>query len=1126
MMRTLVTLCVRNPMVVNLIMVIVLVAGTFVAITTRREVFPNMSFDIITVAVPFPGASAGEVEEGVTILIEEAVEGIGDIDYIESVSSENLSTVVIFLRTDVEDPDKTLDDVKDTIDQIRNFPDDIEEPIITIMDNEEDVIRVALFSDKTVADELSLKEIAEEVRDELLDLPEISSVDTYGVREREIVIEIPEKNLQKYGISFEEIELAVRSSNLDVSGGTIKTDVEEMTLRAAGKRYRPVEFSRIPLRTFPDGTRVLLGDVADVREDFVDINYGMFMNHKPGVMLKVMKSKTEDSIKIAEAVRNYVDRKKHTMPPGVAMDTMVDLSRLLNARIKLLLKNALYAFVLIFIILMIFLGYRLSFWVAMGLPVTMLGTILVVRIPDVTISMMSLFAFITVIGLLVDDAIVVSENVQQHIEKGEDPETAAIEGTLEVYTAVMASVTTTVLAFSPFFLVVGMWGKFLAPIPWVSAVGLIISLLECLFILPCHLAHSLHSHEEDMRRRNAVKRIRVALDNGIQSLIEYTYKPALNVAMRFRWHTFILGFAFFIITLGVIASGKIKFVFMPEMDSDWVVVEYTLEPGSSMAVQNRVMDHIDKTVVTLNEEMTEKRNELLDSRVGRGYGEMFPEDTPVIDNILSVQGGLGSNEGFKNQETVNPDVGMVLLEMIDGEDRGIAAVDVVNRWRELIGEVPGVLKMNYRIPAGPTGVSVVEVLLSGDNMDELMEASRRVQSRMREYPGVYDIQDDLSLGRREINLKLNDRGEALGLTLADLIKKVRFGFYGHELHTIQRGRDEIKIWARYPKNERTSIEDFESIKIPTRFDAEVPLTEVAEIETSRQLRSIKRHERERTLRASCKLDIDVITPDELKDELRKHMPGLLDGLYGVSYSLEGQDRDQRLLMESLQFWFQVALFAIFVVIALAFKNYLHSIMIMIIVPLGMVGMVAGHFVVPVINTRIDKLDLTMLSMAGLVALGGIVVNDSIVMIDSIKRNIGNGQDLMPAVHDGAVSRFRPIVLTTLTTSIGMMPLILEKSLQAQFLIPMAASIAFGLIVGTFFTQLWLPAAFIVFNDMKRVWYFMAKGIHYKPVVIERNALADGNFIKGVVPWWIWLTLVLCAGAVFVTLRYFPDVSLL
>ena len=1108
-------------MIVNLIMVVILVAGAITAMRTRREVFPNMTLDVISIAVPFPGAVADEVEEGVVIQVEEAIQGVSGVDFIESSSRENMGTVMVYLRTDVKDAQKVLDDVKDRVNQIRTFPDDAETPVVSLIDNKEDVIRVALYSDGR-ADELALKKVAEKLRDDMLLLPEVSSVKTDGAREREMIIEVSDAALERYSLSFDEIADAVNRNDLDISGGNIKTQSEELTLRASARNYRPQDLAETVLRSFPDGTHVLLRDVATVREDFEDTNTRMVVDNKTAVVLKILKMSSDDSIKISTAVKKFVDQRRATLPPGVKIKAMVDLSTLLRARIRLLLKNAAYGFVLIFLILMIFLGYRLSFWVAMGLPFAMLGTIVFMRIPDVTISMMSLFAFLTILGLLVDDAIVVSENVQQHIEGGMDPEQAAIEGTLQVYPAVVAAVLTTLFAFGPFFLVQGVWGKFLKPIPWVSCLGLTVSLFECLLILPAHLAHSLKPIDQQRAGKSLFSRMMAASQRFLNWLINRTYKPCLNLALRFHWQTFVLGFAFFIISLGVIRSGAIKFVFMPEMDSDWIKIEYFLEPGSPLGVHDQAMDRIFAAVDQLNEEFTDKRGEYVKTRRGRRMGKMFGPDEPVIQRTMAVKAGGGRGDGLGGvQSTNNTDQGDVILELLDGEGRGISALSMVNRWRELVGEIPGAQRINYQILAGPSGVSIVEVLLSGDDMGDLIGAAARVKDTMRKYPGAYDVQDTVAYGRRELRLSVNERGRAQGLTLGELIRQVRQGFYGHEIHRVQRGRDEVKVWVRYPEDQRRSIADFENIKVwSSMVGAQIPLREVADIETGRQLRAIDRHKRRRTVRVSAKLDTDRITPDELKNELRKSLPGILEKTPGVDFSLEGQDRDQKLLLDSLQYWYPFALAGIFVCIALTFRNYLHSLMIMTIVPLGLVGALGGHFIIPLLNPSISKMDLTMLSIAGVVALGGIVVNDSIVMIDAIKRNLGNGEGLRESVFNGAVSRFRAIVLTTLTTSIGMMPLMLERSLQAQFLIPMAASISFGLLLGTFFTQLWLPAAFMVLNSIKRAWYLMATGRLHPGADIERNALPGGNFVKGVIPAWMWALIVLCVAAIIIKLRFF------
>ena len=1098
-MRGIVKFAVHNSMIVNITMAAIIIMGLFITYNTRREVFPTMTIDIIHVAVPFPGASAEEVEEGVTIKVEEAIQGVTGIDYIQSTSRENAASIMAYLRTDVKDTRKVLEDVRNKVDQIYSFPDDAEEPSIVQIEHTDEVIALVLYGD---ASQLTLKSLTEEVRDELQDLEQISNVSVMGLRDREMIIEVSEEALRRYRLTFDEVAYAVQSYDLDISSGVIKTQEEELSLRASSRNYRPETLEKITLRAAADGTNVLLRDVADVREEFEDINYELLYNGKPAMLIYVIKTEQEDSLKIAAAVKEYLKEKNPTLAAGLKIDIMDDSSKILNQRIQLLLKNGRYAVILIFIILMIFLGIRLSFWVAMGLPVACLGTMILLKTQDVTINMMSLFSFITVIGILVDDAIVVAENIQQHIEQGKSPMKAAVDGTVEVFPAVLASVTTTIVAFSPMLFIVGPWGKFMFPIACVAVMGLIVSLFESVFILPTHLGHSLRPISEVKTAKGFFAGVRRRTDAGIQWLINNTYKPVLRLTMKWNWGVVAVGFALFIISIGVVASGTIKFIFFPQMDSEYLTMSYTLEPGSSMAVHDRTVDHVLEMTEVLNEEFREKRRKFLKTKDGKKFAKLAGPDTEFVVRTYAVKGGGLQGGGSSELQ------GGVFVEVLGGEERGLPSRDVLNRWRELCGEMPGVDKVNFEATVGPPGTDEVEVMLVGESMDEIQKAAALLKKKLRDYDGVYQVYDDLALGRRELRMELNDRGKSLGLTLLDLARQVRQGFYGHEIHRVQRGRDEIKVWVRYPENERDSVADFEDIRIRTALGDEVPLSDVATVTVGRQLREISRYERRRRLTVKFKVDGEHVTPDEMKTEIPKIMPDILHQVHGVSFKIEGQNRWQRQMQTSMATGFQVALVVIFLIITLTFRNFLHAIMIMLLIPMGFVGAVFGHLVVPIINSSVERLDLTMLSMGGIVALAGIVVNDSIVMVHAIKRNIADGQSVRDSVFNGAVSRFRAIVLTTLTTSLGMMPLIMEKQLQAQFLIPMGASIAFGLLVSTFFTQVWLPGLFLSLNSLKRAWYFIAKGRMYTPEEIERNGLPNGNFIKGVIPFWMIAALVL------------------
>lgn len=1111
MMKALIKGAVKNSLVVNVIVAIVIAVGAYLTIETRREIFPSITLDTIVITVAYPGASAEEVEKGIVIKIEEEIQGVTGIDYISSTAAENVASIRAVLRTDVDDPRKVLDDIKDQVDQIFTFPEDAEEPKVVLAENVSHVISVAVYGD---ADEKTIKHIAEEVRDELLMLPEVSKVTESGTRDVELVINIDDDTLSRYGITFDEIVGAVRMYDFDISAGTIETEDEEVSLRAFGRNYRADELADVPLRTLPGGAVIRLGDVADVSEEFEDVNYRFRYKGKRAASLSVEKAEKEDTLEISRAVKEYVDNKQASLTGTVRVETWDDLSIILNQRINLLLKNAKYALVLIFVCLLFFLGARLSFWVAFGLPLAVMGTMILIRPLDVTINMMSLFAFILVLGILVDDAIVVGESIQQHIERGKDPEEAAIDGTVDVYPAVLASVTTTILAFSPFFFTEGIFGKFLYPLPAVCVVGLICSLFEALFVLPTHLAHSLQPIEEQRAAKGISGRIRALTDRLIVILIDKTYQPALKQFMRFRWQTLALGLGLLILAAGVMASGKLRFVFFPLIDDDEMQVVYTLEPGSSLQVHRDVVDQIISTVDQLEKEFIEKRKEYIRTPEGRKFAEEAGEDAAFIKRVVTViGGGTGGGGPMGGGGMQSPEKGEVYIELLDNESRGISSREVLNRWRQLIGDVPGVDKMDFSASIGPGGVDVVQVQLTGDELDELIHAAELTKKAMRKYNGVYQVQDDLNWGRREYRLELNENGKALGLTFRDLALQVRQGFYGAEIHRVQRGREEIEVWVRYPEYSRNSIADFENVKIRTRSGAEVPVSEVADVTVGRALRTIDRYERKRKIAVEGRVDTDVTTPDNIRTAIAEEMPGILGQVSGVDYSFEGSRRAQRQMMSSVSVGFRICVIAIFIVIALTFKNFLHSLMILLMIPFGFVGAVVGHLLTPVLNPGIDRLDLSFLSITGVVALSGIVVNGSIVMIHQIKRNLEEGQDIEQAVLNGAVSRFRPIVLTTLTTSAGMMPLILEQSTQAQFLIPMAATIAFGLIVSMFFTQAWLPAFFLVLNALKRYWYLMATGRLYSPTVLERNALPDGNFIKGVIPKWMVVVLVVFLIAV-------------
>ncbi|MCP5521623.1 MAG: efflux RND transporter permease subunit [Verrucomicrobiales bacterium] len=1036
----------RNGVAANLLLVVIAVGGLLGLSSIRKEIFPEFSSDMITVSVIYRGASPEEVEEAVCVRVEEAIQGLEGIKRIRSTANEGAGVVTVELLPGADNR-RVLDDVKSRVDAIDTFPEETDKPVIQEVIMRTQVINVAVSGE---ADELTLKRLGERVRDELSNEPGISQVQLAVARPYEISIEVSEEALRRYGLTFDEVARAVRFSSLDLPGGSIKTAGGEFLLRVKGQAYRAPEFEQLPLRSLPNGSRLLLGDVATVVDGFEDNIREARFNGKPGVVVLVFRVGDENALDVAQAVKDYVKRTQPRMPEGIRLTTYADYSQYLRSRMELLLRNARLGFILVFFILALFLRLRLAFWVSIGIPISFLGTLWLMPTLDVSINMISLFAFLLVLGIVVDDAIVVGENVYSHYQSGKSGLQAAIDGAREMAVPVVFAVLTTVAAFSPLLMVEGNTGKVMRAIPLIVIPTLLFSLVECMFCVPNHLSHFRKKPPIRPGGFHPFRRLQEAFARGLAGFIEHLYTPFLDLCLRFRYVVLSVALASLMVGVGLVAGGYLKFQFFPAVEGDDIAAFITMPEGASPAAVEAAVRQVEQAAEQL-------QTEYADARTPDGRGIFYNVLASVGDQ--PYRSALSRNGGRNADSFARPNVGELHIQLAPSEERPVSSTDIVNRWRELTGEIPGVVELVFTSSLFTTG-DAINVQLTGPDVAQLRMAAEDLKTAMGRYDGVLDIADSYRSGKQEIKLAIKPSAEAAGLTLQDLARQVRQAFYGEEAQRIQRGRDDVRVMVRYPERERRSLANLEQMRVRLPDGTEVPFSAVAEARAGQGYATINRVDRRRAINVTADVDLSKTTSKEVVAQLlARDLPALLEKYPGLRYGLEGEQREQQDTMQSLMRGFVMALFLIFALIAVPLKSYIHPFVVMSAIPFGFFGAIMGHIVMGMM--------LTVLSMFGFVALAGVAVNDTLVLVDSINAARRAGTPLAEAVRNAGRTRFRPILLTSLTTFAGLTPLILEKSVQAQFLIPMAISLGFGVLYCTFTSLLLVPALYLIIEDVVR-----------------------------------------------------------
>lgn len=1089
----------RNHIAANLLLGVLVVAGLVSLPSMPQKSFPDLEINVVTVSVLYLGAAPEEVEEGVCVRIEEALEGITGVEKISSNATEGVCSVSVELFESA-DSAKALGDVKNRVDAIDTFPQETEKPIITLVTTEQPVMDLAVIGP---TDERELKVIGQQVRDEIAALRGVTQVELANSRPYEISVEISEASLRRYGLSFDQVAGAIRAASLDLPGGSIKTEAGEVLLRTKGQAYWGPEFEELVILTNPDGSRVYLRDIAQVVDGFEDTDQKLWFNSRPAALVRVARTRDQDVLQISNAIKQYLANDTDHLPEGVEISVWSDDSVFLRERLDTLFDSARQGFLLVLLLLALFLRPRLSFWVSVGVPVAFMGAIFLTSLLGLSIDGISTFGFILVLGILVDDAVVVGERIYSLQYRSGAPPTsegflnAAIEGTRQVSVPVIFGVLTTATAFAPILLGPGTIGQIQSVIVTVVLCCLAFSLVESQLILPAHLGHKRVSSAAGEVSLMLLPLLAILLwelswstrsyfalmiamfsallawhlaggyagfaeklialqqrfSDALENLIQVRFRRMVSRAIAARYLTASFAAAAFVMTVGAMVGGHMPFSFFPSIPADAVTARLTMPLGTAARTTEDIALNLTGAAEALQVSLANE----------------YP-DAPPVTHILTalgghpvsnISGGLFSGPGSGS----GAHLAEVTMQMTPGEAREIDALELALRWREAVGTVPDVVELSFNSSSFSVGAEI-DIQLEGGNLDELRTVAGKIRTQLAEYPGVVDIGDSFRAGKSEIQLEILPAGEALGLTLGALAIQVRQAFYGEEVQRIQRGRDDVRVMLRYTQEEREVLSTLNAMRIRTRDGSQVPFASVARATLGRGFSAIKRIDGRRVVNVTADIDRTVITANEvlaefgagpIQDIMRDHPR--------VSFSLEGSQREQGETFAALLPLFGLALFIIYSLLAIPLRSYGQPLIIMSVIPFAFVGAIWGHIIMKAAGL-LDS--LAIMSVMGFVAASGVVVNSSLVLVHAVNSRRKEGMSTAEAVVEAAVSRCRPILLTSLTTFAGLTPLLLNQSIQAAVLIPMATSVAWGVALATVVTLLVVPSGYLILEDLSRI----------------------------------------------------------
>lgn len=1033
----------RNSVAANLLMLAIFMAGLqaiFKDLTL--EVFPSFELDVVTISVNYPGASPSEVESAVITRVEQAISDLEGIKQITSNAREAQASISIELLSQI-DITRFIADLKSRIETLTTLPKEAERPIVMEARRQRETISVVLSGD---LNERQLHHLALEIHDDILHLEAVSQASIAGIRAYEIGIEVSQQNLKRYQLTLDEIANKINQSSVNIPAGSLWTTAGELRLRVMGQAYKKKDFENIIIRSNTAGGIIRLGDIATVKDGFTEDTLYALFDGKKAAIIPVYRVGKQSTIEVATSVIQYIEQKRAELPPNVKLSYWKNRSKIVKERLQTLLNSALQGGILILLLLSLFLRPAIAFWVSVGIPISFMGALAVMAIMGVSINLITLFAFIVVLGIVVDDAIVTAENIYSHQRRGTNSLEAVIKGTQEISIPVTFGVLTTIAAFIPLLVLAGNRGKIFAFIPIVIIPVLIFSLIESKLILPTHLRHLKPLNAKSI---NPLTRLQQAIARGMELFTTYIYQPTLGLALKGRYFTLSLFLSMLVLAVILVMSGNYPYTFMPRVQSEYSKATLLMPEGTPIEITEAHIDHIHQQARKLQKKYINPKTQ-----------------QSIIKHIFVSVGSTGG--GLKRATSGKSHLGQVQMELISPEQRTMTSTELTREWRKLIGEIAGKQQLNFRSEIVHGGAPI-DIQLQGNDFKILNEAANAIKERIiQRYraEGAFNIKTSFDGGKDELHITLKPNAELLGINLSQLGQQIRHAFYGAQAQRIQRGKDDIKIMVRFPKQERRSLHDLKQLTISTKNGTQIPITELANLDVISGFARIKRIDQKRVVNITADIDKTKGNSQLMIKEIKGWVPDILSHYPGVSLSFEGEQREQKEMMQSVLTGLIFALFVIYSLLAIPFKSYLQPLIVMSIIPFSFIGALFGHMLM--------GMTLSISSFMGLLALTGVVVNDSLVLVDYINQQREKGITLIKAVSLAGKVRFRPILLTSLTTFFGLMPLILEKSTQAQFLIPMAVSLGFGILFATFITLILIPCSYLILEDFKRIGRWVMK----------------------------------------------------
>ncbi|MBC8317610.1 MAG: efflux RND transporter permease subunit [Desulfobulbaceae bacterium] len=1016
-----------NPVAANLLMLILIIGGLVTASMITQEVFPEYDLDIVDVSVHYPGASPEEVEKGIILALEEEIRSLDDVERVTAVAEEGRARITVELLSGAN-ANKTLQDIKNGIDRVTSLPDDVERPLISLQTRKREVVRLALYGD---IDEWSLFNMADTIREELIDLPEITQVELRGIRQPELSIEVPQKTLRSFGLTLGEIAETVKKRAIDIPAGGIKTPGGEVLLRTTERRDVASEFADLAILSQEDGTEVSLGSIAQINDGYAETDREAYYNGKRAVLIYVYRTGEQTPKDISLAVHRYIDSLTPTLPANIGFAAYNDRSELYQDRLNLLLNNGTLGLLLVLVSLGLFLEPRLAFWVSMGIPISIVGSFILLGFIGGSINMVSMFAFIITLGIVVDDAVVVGENIFHKRQSGLPPLQASIEGVKEMAAPVIIAVATNVIAFLPLLFISGSTGRFFAILPAVVIAVFLISLVECLFILPSHLAY---------RRKERKGKIFIFLDmipayfsKKLERFIATVFSPTLRFALSSRYMVSALSLAILIISYAYWDSGWINFSFRPSIQTDSIDAEIELPYGTNINEVRKI------------------------ARLVEEGGFRVIEKNGGKDILVGAMTDIGRNGSNTAEITFN---------LVTQDQRSLTTKEFSTQWRKEVGDIAGLEKLFFDYLVGPGGSAAINVELTHPDPPTLELAATDLAKILSQYNGVTDINDGFAQGKPQFDFKMLPEGQSMGLSTRDLGSQVRHAFYGAEALRQQRGRDEVKVMVRLPESERKSLFHLEQLLILTPDGGEIPLARAALMKKNRAYTEINRVDGKRVINVTANVVPGLANENKILDNLKtEYLPSLLANYSGLKYSFQGRERERRQAVHDLFLGLGFILPAIFCLLAILFRSYSQAVLVMLSIPFGLTSALIGHIIM--------GYDLSIISIFGMIALCGVVINGGLVFTVTANRLLSAGESPLDAAFNAATRRFRPIMLTAMTTFLGLAPMIFEQSVQARFLVPMAISLGYGILFTTIVILLLMPALWLIYHDV-RSWRFSEK----------------------------------------------------